>query len=144
MNWADALGIEKSATHSLRAMGYLYVRQGAYDIALKIFHALLVLEETENAYDLQTLGAIYLQKGEALSSLEYLDRSLTIEPEHPFTQLNRAKALLALGYKRQSLEQLSALLHSKNPEAVAQAAALLEGIAPSPASLQKQPQGLPL
>lgn len=141
MQWAEALGIEKSATHSLRAMGYLYVRQGAYDIALKIFHALLVLEEAENAYDLQTLGAIYLQKGDSLSSLEYLDRSLRVEPEHPFTQLNRAKALLALGYKKQSLQQLSALLQSKNPEVVAQAAALLEGISPVSVS-QKQP--LPL
>lgn len=126
MDLKEELAISDDAIDQMRAMGYLYVRQGAYAIALKVFDALIALNPGV-AYDLQTVGAIYLQQGDPLRSLEYLDRALQIEPEHPFTQLNRAKALLLLGYKKQSFQQAATLLRAKNPEVVAQAAALIEG-----------------
>jgi tetratricopeptide (TPR) repeat protein len=65
-------------------------------------------------YDLQTLGALYLQKGNNLMALNYLEKALKLDPHHAPTLLNRTKALFALGYKKQGLSQAKAL--EKNPE----------------------------
>lgn len=63
----------------------------------------------QSAYDLQTLGALYLQKNNNLMALNYFEKSLKLEPGHYPTLLNRVKALFALGYKRQGLMSAKSL-----------------------------------
>ena len=107
-NWLEILDWNKDQLEDIRYLAFSYVKEGQYDIALKMFHALIILEP-DNAYDLQTLGSIYLEKGNSLEALDYIDRSLKIESSHLPTLLNRAKALLSLGYKKQGLTQAIAL-----------------------------------
>lgn len=123
-DWLEILDWDKTQLAELSALGYCYAKQGQYDTALKIFHALLVLE-SNNGYYLQALGAIYLEKGNALEALSYLDQSLRFEPAHLPTLLNRAKALLSLGYKKQGLQQARAIEHSASKIISSKAKALL-------------------
>lgn len=124
VKWLDILGWKGEELEDLRFVGYSYIRQGLYDIAITFFEALAVLSPNE-AYDLQTLGALYLQKGNNLMALNYLEKAIKIDPKHGPTLLNRTKALLALGYKKQGLVQ--ARLLEKNPEEIiaSQASALV-------------------
>ena len=124
VNWLELLGWEKEQLDDLRFVGYSYIRQGKYDIALSFFEALVVLAP-ESAYDLQTLGAIYLQTGNNLMALNYIERSLRIEPHHEPSLLNRTKALFALGYKRQGLAQAKALEKSNDQQIANHATALI-------------------
>ena len=124
VNWMEVLGWGIDELEDLRFVGYSYIKQGKYDIATSFFEALVVLS-SQNAYDLQILGALYLQKNNNLMALNYLERALKIDPSHTPTLLNRAKALFALGYKNQALVQARNL--QKNPdESIAnQASALI-------------------
>ncbi|MBS0626321.1 MAG: type III secretion chaperone [Verrucomicrobia bacterium] len=124
MNWLEILGWGQTEIEDLRHVAYSYIQQGIYDVALTFFDALTVLSPP-NAYDLQTIGALYLQKGNGLKALDFLDRALKLEPHHLLTQLNRAKALFMLGYKRQGLVQATELEKSENKQISAQAAALI-------------------
>jgi tetratricopeptide (TPR) repeat protein len=102
INWTDILGWGKEELDDLRFVAYSYIKQGIYDVALTIFNALAVLTP-QTAYDLQTIGALHLQLGNALKALDHLDRALKIDPDNLNAQLNRAKALLSLGYKQQAI-----------------------------------------
>jgi len=113
INWLEILGWGNAELDDLRFVGYSYIKQGLYDTALAFFEALVILDP-ENAYDHQTLGALYLEKSQFLKSLNYLEKALKLQPHHAPTLLNRTKALLALGYKRQGLAQ--AMMLEKNPE----------------------------
>jgi tetratricopeptide (TPR) repeat protein len=123
INWKDLLGWGPDEMQDIRFVGYSYIKQGLYDAALKFFEALIVLTE-ENVYDLQTLGALYLQTGDNLSALNYFERALKLNATHEPTLLNRAKALFLLGYKKQALTQASQLIQSANPAIADQARAL--------------------
>lgn len=113
IDWISILGWGQEELEDLRLVGYSYIRQGKYDIATTFFEALVVL--TPNSlYDLQTLGALYLQKGNNLMALNYIEKALKLDPVHAPTLLNRTKVLFALGYKKQALAQAYAL--EKNPE----------------------------
>lgn len=118
------LDLTESQCSDLRTLAYTYIQQGVLEVPLSIFHTLL-LTKGPNAYDLQTLGALYLQKGEDLKALEFLDQALKIDPSHLKTKLNRAKALFALGYKKQGLALSTTLATSTNRSIANQAAALL-------------------
>ncbi|MEI6242259.1 MAG: tetratricopeptide repeat protein [Chlamydiota bacterium] len=124
VNWLDILDWSFDEIENLRFAGYLYVKQGKYDIALTYFEALSILSPN-NSYELQTLGAIYLQKGKNLEALNYLDQALKIDPSHYPTQLNKAKALLSLGYKKQAFNQAKTLENCKDLEIASQATAIL-------------------
>jgi predicted Zn-dependent protease len=124
INWLEVLDWSGEELEDLRFVGYSYLKQGKYDIALTFFEALAVLNPG-NAYDLQTLGAIHLQQNNNLQALNYIERSLKLEPDHLPTKLNRAKALLALGYKRQGVREAEELSKSENSEIADQASALL-------------------
>lgn len=124
MQWKEVLGWQNEELDDLRYIAYSYIKQGIYDVALTVFDALIVLAPP-TSYDLQTLGALHLQIGNGLKALDYLDRALKADPTHPPTQLNRAKALLMLGYKRQGLIQAVELEKSDDPELAAAAAALI-------------------
>ena len=92
-------------------------------LALMQFEVLAILPN-ENVYDLQTLGGIYLQIGNNLSALNFLEKALVIDPAHEPTLLNRTKALFLLGYKRQALSQASKLERSSDSLIADQARAL--------------------
>ena len=124
MNWLEELGWEKRELSDIRYLAYSYIRQGIYDTALTFLDAVTVLSPPI-AYDLQTIGALHLQMGNGLKALDYLDRALKMEPGHFLSQLNRAKALFMLGYKRQGMLQALELEKCLDPEIAGLASALV-------------------
>lgn len=124
IDWISILGWGKEELEDLRFVGYSYIKQGKYDIALTFFEALVVLDP-ESLYDIQTLGALYLQKGNNLMALNYIEKALKIDPTHFPTLLNRVKALFALGYKRQALDQAHQLQTCDQETIANQAQALI-------------------
>ena len=124
VNWLEVLDWGTEELEDLRFVGYSYLKQGKYDIALTFFEALVVLDPG-NDYDLQTLGGLHLQQGNNLIALNYIERALKIDPNHLPTKLNRAKALFALGYKRQAAREAQDLEKSEETSIADQASALL-------------------
>lgn len=124
VNWLEVLGWEGQQLEDLRFVGYSYIKQGKYDLATTFFEALTILSPG-TAYDLQTLGALYLQQGNNLMALNFIEKALKVEPEHNATLLNRTKALFALGYKKQGLSQAQALQKSPDLNVANQASALI-------------------
>lgn len=122
--WMDLLGWSDNEVNDLRFVAYSYIKQGHYQIALKFFEALVILCPT-SSYDLQTLGALYLELGDNLSALNYFDRALQYDAENPPTLINRAKALLLLGYHKQGLAQAAVLKNHPDAKISGQAEALL-------------------
>lgn len=122
-NWLDMLGWSKKEIEDIRFAAFAYIKQGHYETALTFFESLIFLSK-DNPYDLQTLGALYLQVGNNLSALNYLERALKLNPTDQTTLLNRAKALFFLGYKKQGLSQSHALESSSDPHVSSQARAL--------------------
>lgn len=123
INWIELLGWGADQIEDIRFAGYSFLKQGQYENALKFFEVLATLSK-ENTYDLQTLGGLYLQTGNNLSALNYLERALKSDGTHEPTLLNRVKALLLLGYKRQGLAQAKQLERSSNTYIADQARAL--------------------
>jgi tetratricopeptide (TPR) repeat protein len=123
-NWIDILGWGKQELEDLRFVAYSYIKQGIYDVALTFFDAIIVLSPP-NPYDLQTVGAIHLQMGNGHLALDFLDRALKLDPTHLPTQINRARSLFMLGYKRQGLIVAVGLEKNLNLEIAAQAKALI-------------------
>lgn len=124
INWLQSLGWNEDQLEDVRIAAYAYVRQGKYEIALPFFEALNILLP-ESAYDAQTLGALHLQMGNPAKSLRYLDRALKLEPNHPPTLLNLAKALLMLGNRQEGLRVAHVLKQSGDPYITSMAEALL-------------------
>ena len=108
IEWMDLLGWTDEEINDLRFVAYSYIKQGQYKIALKFFDALVILCP-ESSYDLQTVGALHLELGDNLSALNFFDRALKYDADNPPTLLNRAKALLLLGYHTQGLAQAAKL-----------------------------------
>lgn len=123
VNWLEILGWNESQLEDLRFVGYSYIKQGKYEIAIKFFEALTVLN-AKSEYDLQTLGALYLQIGNNLSALDFLERAIKLNNAHGPTLLNRAKALFLLGYKKQAIDQAKILETHPSVEIANQAKAL--------------------
>ena len=124
VNWVEVLGWGSEELDDLRYVAYSYIREGVYDVALTLFDALAVLTQP-TAYDLQTVGALHLQMGDGLKALDFLDRSLKINPAHFPTLLNRAKALFMLGYKKQGLSQALDLQKCEDKNIAEQSSALI-------------------
>ncbi|NNM43299.1 MAG: type III secretion chaperone [Chlamydiae bacterium] len=124
INWVSVLGLKNESIEDLRFVGYSYLRQGQFEIAIKIFNALVILTE-DNVYDLQTLGALYLQTGNNLLALDYLEQALRKQPNDPKTLLNRIKVLFSLGYRRQAMAQAAKLAQYPDHKIADQASALL-------------------
>src|SRR5580698_5821008 len=101
VDWLSILGWGKDELEDLRFVGFSYIKQGKYDIATTFFEALVIFAP-DSIYDLQTLGALYLQRGNNLMALNYIEKALKLDPTHLPTLLNRTKALFALGYKKQA------------------------------------------
>lgn len=124
VQWSDILGWDNEAIEDLRYLGYAYLKQGKYEIARSFFEALVTLN-SQGSYDLQTLGALYLETGKNLQALNTIEQALRIDPSHSETLLNRAKALFALGFRRQAISQANSLLKDANTAIANQASALL-------------------
>jgi tetratricopeptide (TPR) repeat protein len=124
VEWLDLLGWSDNEINDLRFVAYSYIKQGHYKIALKFFEALVVLCPN-SSYDLQTLGALHLELGDNLTALNFFDRALKEDPENPPTLINRAKALLLLGYHKQGLAQAAVLKGHPDAKISGQAEALI-------------------
>lgn len=124
INWLEKLGWTEDHIDEIRNAGYSYIRQGKYKMAHPFFEALCVLNP-ENAYDLQTLGAIYLELNEWKNAIKYLDRALQIEGDHSPTLLNLAKAFFMSGKVDEGKKLALVLQKDPNPFIASNAAALL-------------------
>ncbi|MCY3974223.1 MAG: tetratricopeptide repeat protein [Simkaniaceae bacterium] len=113
-NGHEILGWGERELEDIRFVGYSYLKQGRYADALTFFETLAVVSNN-HLYDLRTLGALYLETGNHLSALDYLERALKIDETDGPTLLNRAKALLLLGYKKQGLAQSERLTENPDP-----------------------------
>jgi tetratricopeptide (TPR) repeat protein len=123
LQWLEILGWGDREARDLRFIGYAYLKEGKYEVARKYFEALVVLNPT-SFYDLSTLGSIHLQTGNNLMALNYIEQALKFEPLDSPTLLNRTKALLGLGYKKQALAQAKQLEQSSDPFIADQARSL--------------------
>lgn len=123
INWKKELGWDEEQIDDLRFTAYAYIRQGKYDIALPIFEALSAIDP-ENAYDAQTLGALYLQLNNPVKALKSFDRALKIETDHAPTLLNLTKALFMLGRREEGLK-LANILKNEPDAAISNVAKAL-------------------
>ncbi len=124
MDWKEVLGWKEDSLEDLKFVGYSYLKQGKFDIAITVYEALIILQP-ENSYHLQTLGALYLETGNSLIALNTIEKALRLDPTHDATLLNRTKALFALGFKRQALAQAKELEAHPNLAIAGQASALV-------------------
>lgn len=107
------LGWSEEQLLELRVIGYAYLRQGKYDIAVSFFEALTVLDP-DSAYDAQTLGALYLQLNQPAKAMRYFDRALKLEADHGPTLLNLCKAFFMLGRREEGLKLAHILKNEPN------------------------------
>lgn len=123
VNWCNVLGWGEEELEDLRLAGFAYIQQGKYDIASSFFEALIVLDP-ENAYDAQTLGALYLQNNEPQKALKILQHALKLEGDHSPTLLNLTKALFMLGLSEEGL-RLAEVLQREKTSAISNVAKAL-------------------
>lgn len=108
IDWLKELGWGEDQLQDLRVTAYAYIRQGKYEIALPIFEALSVLCPN-NAYDSQTVGALYLQLNQPTKALKAFDNALKIEGDHSPTLLNVCKCFFMIGKKAEGLQLANVL-----------------------------------
>jgi len=124
MDWQAYLELSDDSIEDVRYVGYLYIKQGCYDIALDFFNALTILSPG-NIYDLQTLGSLYLQKGNYNQALIYLDKAIKLNPTNYLVILNKAKTLFSLGYRTEGITQARIVSNCKDQKLATQALALI-------------------
>ncbi|MCH9633349.1 MAG: Beta-barrel assembly-enhancing protease [Chlamydiae bacterium] len=103
INWLEVLDWDEEHLDNFRSTAFLYIRQGKYDIAKDFFHTLVVLNPN-NSFDLQTLGAIYLEENNPSLALSYLQKAKQINPSNNTITMNQIKAMLLLGYRNEAFE----------------------------------------
>lgn len=123
IDWLNVLGWDEEQLEELRYVGYAYLRQGKYDIAIKFFEALNSLDK-ESSYDAQTMGALYLQVGQPDKALKFFDKALKLEADHAPTLINMCKALFMLGRKDEALK-LAYILKNEPDSAISNVARAL-------------------
>ena len=124
VDWRSLLDWGQEQLEELQIAGYSYIVQGKYDIALPFFKALIYLQP-EDVYNFQSLGAVYLQLGNSEQSLKYLDRALSMDPEHTITEMNKTKALCDLGRSGEAVELAKKLCKNHNVAIADMAEAIL-------------------
>jgi tetratricopeptide (TPR) repeat protein len=129
VDWCQILSWGEDELDDLRLTGYAYLKQGKYDIALSFFEALVVLSP-ENSYDLQTLGALYLQLDMPQKAHDMLEKALKYEGDHSATLLNLSKTLFMLKKNKEGLRLAEILQndHSSYVSNVAKAIVLAHSI----------------
>lgn len=129
INWLQTLGWEEEQLGEMRYIGYAYIRQGKYDIAISFFEALIALDP-DSAYDAQTLGALYLQINQPKKALKFCEKALKIEFDHAPTLLNMCKAFFMLNRKEEALKLAAILKNEHDPSISNVAKALLLAYGP--------------
>ena len=124
VNWLELFGWGDEQIEDLRFVGYSYIKQGKYDIALRFFEALTVLDPN-SLYDLQTLGGLYLETGDFVAALSLLEKAIEKDPEHGATRLNHIKALLGMNYKPQALSKAKELVSHPDKTIASEAEAIV-------------------
>jgi predicted Zn-dependent protease len=124
IDWKAKLGWGEIHLDEIRNAGYSYIRQGKYKIATPFFEALVILDPN-SAYDLQTLGALYVQTNQAENAIKYLDRALQLETDHSPTLLNLAKAFFMAGKTDEGIRLVNILQNDPNQYISGTASALL-------------------
>lgn len=115
LNWLEIMGWDEGYLDQLRSTAFLYIRQGKYDIAKDYFHMLTVIDP-EQSFDLQTLGAIYLQEDNPSLALGYLQKAKSLDPGNWTISLNYIKAMLSMGYQQESINLIEEFLRGcKDP-----------------------------
>lgn len=123
IDWKKEMGWTDEQLDDLRFTAYAYIRQGKYDIALPIFEALSTMNP-DNAYDAQTLGALYLQLNNPVKALKSFDKALKLEADHAPTLLNVTKALFMVGKTDEGLK-LANILKNEHDAAISNVAKAL-------------------
>lgn len=113
IDWQTLLGWTDDQLEEIRFSGFSFLRQGHYEKAITFFKALSILAP-KSAYDLQTLGALYLQIGTPTKALTFLERAITLEPTHEPTLLNKVKALLMNNQTKEAMELANQLKTSSD------------------------------
>lgn len=111
INWLEVLGWGERQVSDLRCAAWSHLRQGQYKKALVLLDALTVLVPNES-YPCQEVGALYLQLGNHMKAIEWLDQALLLNPTHLPSQLNKSKALLLMGYREEGLALAKSLTRS--------------------------------
>jgi len=124
INWLEKLGWNEDYLDDIRNAGYSYIRQGKYEMGLPFFEALVILKPN-SVYDLQTLGALYVQLNQGKKAIKYLDRALQLEGDHSPTLLNLSKAFFMTGNIEEGRRLVNILKNDPNPLIAGTAAALL-------------------
>lgn len=124
INWLEKLNWNEEHLEEIRHTGYSYIRQGKYDIALPFFEALVIFDSS-NAYDAQTLGALLVEMNQPERAIKFLDRALQIETDHAPTLLNLTKAFFMSGKKEDGIRLANVLKKDPNPFIASSASALL-------------------
>lgn len=124
VDWMNKLGWNEEHIEDLKMAGYAYIRQGKYEIALPLFRALVIVDP-EDAYNHQTLSALYLQMGEPEKAMRYFDSALKLEGDHSPTMINLCKALFMLNKVDEGVRLANILKDDPNPAISNQAKALL-------------------
>ena len=126
IDWKEILGWQEDQIEEMKFFGFSYLRQGKYDIALKIFQALNILVP-QDPYVLKTLGALLVTTQSPEKALDYLYKAEEMDPTDPQVKLNIAQSLLDLGQKEDALEKIKKLTSNKNKKIAGKAKALLMG-----------------
>ncbi|MFA6914804.1 MAG: tetratricopeptide repeat protein [Parachlamydiales bacterium] len=124
INWREKLNWSDENIDELRLAGYAYLRQGKYEMAVSFFEALSIVDP-ESSYDVQTLGALYVQINQPLKALKCFDKALKLEADHAPTLLNLTKALLMIGKKDEAIRLARILSREPNSKIANTAQALI-------------------
>ena len=123
-DWLKTLGWTEDHTTEMRNAAYAYIRQGKYDTALPFFEALAVLNPN-NSYDVQMLGALYVQTNQPEMAIKYLNRALQFDAETRTNTLNMTKAFFMSGRIEEGLRLAKLLQNDADPYIAGNASALI-------------------
>lgn len=114
IDWMQQLGWTEEHVDEMRNIGYSYLRQGKYETALPFFEALVALD-SESIYDIQTLGALYVQIDQPKKAIRILNKALMFDVDHGPTLLNLMKAYFMAHETEEGLRLAEVLKNDKNP-----------------------------
>ncbi|MCH9609329.1 MAG: hypothetical protein S4CHLAM45_08010 [Chlamydiales bacterium] len=124
VDWTKLLGWKEDQLNEMRFSGFTFLRDGRYKQAITFFEALVLLNPN-NVFDRQTLGALYLQINKNEKALHHFDKALALAGKDETTLLNKTKALVMLGRRKEAIEIAKLLQKSADPYIAGDAQALI-------------------
>lgn len=144
MSLATELGWGDAQRQEMRMLGCDLLREGKYEKATALFEGVVELGSDE-VFDLQTLGALYVQLGRWEEALHHLNQAAMRNEKHLPTRLNQAKALVGLERLEEGLEIARRLMGCRNERIREWAEALLLAHDPElRQALEQSPSHCPL